>query len=159
MFYLVRLFIYQREAFDKPEPDRTILLNQLGIMTQRLYWAITFPSALLTFIFGTSLLYFYSAWPTWLWIKLGFVVLLFVYQYSLHIIFKKHQRNLFPYSSQQLRIWNEIPTLILIAVVMLVVVRQALSMVYGLLGLFALIFLLMTAIRLYKNLRDKNHRA
>lgn len=153
MFYLVRLFIYQREANDKPEPDRTILLNQLGIMVQRLYWAITLPSALLTLVFGTSLLFFYSAWPGWLWIKLGFVLLLFVYQITLHVIFKKHRIADFKYSSQQLRVWNEIPTLILIAVVMLVVVRQALSMVYGLLGLFALILLLMTAIRIYKRLR------
>lgn len=153
MFYLVRLYIYQREAYDKSEPERSILLNQLGIMVKRLYWAITVPSAVLTLCFGISLLFYYGQWPLWLWIKIGFVAVLFVYQYTLHILYKQHANHQFKFTSQQLRIWNEIPTLILIAVVMLVVVKQALSLVYGLLGLLALMGLLMSAIRIYKNLR------
>ena len=142
MFYLVRLFIYNREANDKPEPEKSILQKQFSIMISRLYWAITLPSAVLTLILGT-----------WLWLKLFFVFLLFLYQYSLHVLFKQQQAGNFKYNSQQLRLWNEVPTVILVAVVMLVIVKQGVSLVYGLGGLIALIVVLMSAIKIYKNRR------
>ncbi|MFT7381507.1 MAG: putative membrane protein, partial [Roseivirga sp.] len=53
LFYIVRLFIYQVEAAEKPEPDRTILGDQLKIMANKLWYIITWPSAVLTLIFGT----------------------------------------------------------------------------------------------------------
>lgn len=155
MFYLVRLFIYNREANDKPEPEKSILQNQFSIMISRLYWAITFPSAILTFIFGTYLAHFWWPFDTWLWLKLFFVTLLFIYQHSLHILYKQQKAGVFKYSSQQLRLWNEVPTIILVAVVMLVIVKQGMSLVYGLGGLVALIIVLMSAIRIYKS-RRKN---
>lgn len=153
MFYLVRLFIYNREANDKPEPEKSILQKQFSIMISRLYWAITLPSAILTLIFGSSLVVNFWPFDTWLWLKLGFVLLLFIYQYSLHVLFKQQQAGNFKYNSQQLRLWNEVPTVILVAVVMLVIVKQGVSLVYGLGGLIGLIVLLMAAIRIYKRTR------
>ena len=58
-------------------------------------------------------------------------------------------------SSQKLRIWNELATVFLIAIVMLVVVKQEMSLAWGLGGLLGVIFLLMAAIKIYKNIRNR----
>jgi putative membrane protein len=89
----------------------------------------------------------------WLLVKLIFVLLLYAYHYSLHIIFKQEIHGAFKYSSNQLRIWNEVATVFLFAIVMLVVVKQAMSAVWGLSSLLLLIVVLMLAIRIYKKLR------
>ena len=156
MFYIVRLFIYNREACEKPEPDKIILQQQFGIMIKRLWLGITWPSAVLTLIFGSWLLYLYPAMSTWLWIKLGFVLGLYIYHFTLQAIYKQQKNNIFKWTSQQLRIWNEIATLFLVCIVMLVVVKQGISLLWGLTGLFLLVFILMIAIRLYKLIRRKN---
>lgn len=155
MFYMPRLFVYNTEAGEKPEPARQILREQFGIMMKRLWFGITWPSAVLTLIFGSTMWYLYGFTPSWLWVKLGFVVGLYVYHFSLHSIFKQQQKGIFKYSSQQLRIWNEVATIFLIAIVMLVVVKNNMSAVWGLVGLILFVILLMSAIRLYKTLRGK----
>ena len=156
MFYIVRLFIYNREANEKPDPDKTILQQQFSIMIKRLWIGITWPSAVLTLVFGSWLLYLYPAMSTWLWIKLGFVAGLYIYHFTLQAIYQQQKNNIFKWTSQQLRIWNEIATLFLVCIVMLVVVKQGISLLWGLIGLFLLIVILMTAIRLYKLMRRKN---
>ena len=96
-----------------------------------------------------------GALPQWLLIKLIFVVLLYAYFISLHTIFKQQQKGIFKYTSQQLRIWNEVATIFLIAIVMLAVVKQAISFIWGLIGLVLFIIVLMSAIRIYKMIRSK----
>lgn len=157
MFYQVRLNIYNREAQDKPEPERTILTNQLNIMIKRLHFAITLPSAVLTLILGLWVLLSAPSFfqQGWMHIKLFLVYLLYMYQLSLHIIYKQQSAGVFKHSSNQLRLWNEVPTVILFAVVFLVVVKTGMSLVYGLVGLAGLILLLMTAIKIYKRFREK----
>jgi len=86
-------------------------------------------------------------------IKLIFVLFLYVYHFSLHIIFKQELKGIFKYSSQQLRVWNELATIFLIAIVMLVVVKENMSVVWGMVGLLLFIVLLMSAIKIYKMLR------
>jgi len=156
MFYIVRLFIYNTEANEKMEPARSILNEQMSIMIRRLWFGITWPSAILTLIFGSWMWYSLDATPQWLIIKLLFVAGLYAYHFSLHVIFKQQRNGIFKYSSQQLRIWNEVATIFLVAIVMLVVVKQNLSWAWGLLGLLALIVLLMSAIKLYKFFRARN---
>lgn len=153
MFYIVRLFIYNREAFDKPEPERGILQNQFGVMISRLWFGITWPSAILTLIFGGWLLYLYPVISGWLWAKLGFVFGLYLYHFSLHYLYAQQKKGVFSWSSQKLRLWNEVATVFLIAIVMLVVVKQEMSLVWGLLGLALLSVLLTAAIRIYKLMR------
>ena len=92
----------------------------------------------------------------WLLIKLIFVVFLYVYHFTLHALYKQEARGMFIYSSQQLRIWNEVATILLVAIIMLVTVKSALSWVWGLAGLFLFIILLMSAIKIYKLVRAKN---
>jgi protoporphyrinogen IX oxidase len=104
-------------------------------------------------IIGPWLDFLFEPAGRWLLIKLIFVFFLYLYHFSLHIIFKQQIRGVFKYSSQQLRIWNEVATIFLICIVMLVVVRENISAVWGLLGLILFIVLLMSAIRIYKILR------
>lgn len=153
MFYLVRLLVYDCEAQEKPEPEKSILHKQFSIMISRLYWAITLPSAVLTFILGIALLHYFWPIPFWLCIKLCFVVVLFLYQYSLHVLVQQHLQNKITYTGQQMRIWNEVPTIILVAVVFLVVLKSTMSMLYGIIGLIAFMVLIFSAIRIYKNSR------
>ena len=153
LFYMPRLFVYVAETKEKPEVEQGILLRQLLLMSKRLWLGITWPSAILTLIFGGWVWYMYPATPGWLWVKLGFVAGLYGYHLSLHYIFKKQQTLPYHYSGNQMRIWNEVATVFLIAIIMLVVVKDNMSLVYGLLGLVALIVLLMVAIRVYKKVR------
>ncbi len=155
MFYIVRLFIYHREAADKGEPERTILTVQLGLMSRRLWYGITWPSAVLTLIFGSWMWYLMGTLPTWLAVKLCFVAGLFLYHFSLHAIFRQQQQGVFRYRSQQLRIWNEVATIFLVAIVMLVVVKQSMSWLWGIVGLFLFVIVLMSAIKIYKAIRGK----
>lgn len=161
MFYIVRLFIYAAEANQKKDSSRGVLVKQYNIMAKRLWLGITWPSAILTAIFGPLLL-FQGPWnesfaqQEWLHVKLGFVVLLYLYFYSLHRIYKQQQRNVFKVSPQRLRIWNEVATVFLVAIVMLAVVKNAMSWLWGLIGLIALMVVLMSAIKIYKAIRAKN---
>ncbi len=156
LFYIVRLFIYNTEAAEKSEPERSILSNQFSIMIKRLWLGITWPSAILTAILGPWVWIQLDATPQWLVVKLIFVVGLYVYHFTLHLLYKQQLKGIFKYSSQQLRVWNEVATIFLIAIVMLATVKQSISFLWGLVGLFAFVLILMSAIKIYKNLRTKN---
>jgi protoporphyrinogen IX oxidase len=157
LFYIVRLFIYHAEAEEKDEPEKSILIRQYKLMEKRLWYGITWPSAVLTLIMGFMLLYSYDfIIADWLWIKLIFVVGLYIYHFLCQMIFIKFQTDQSSYSSQQLRIWNEVATVFLIAIVFLVVLRNALSMIWGIIGLIAFSAILMLSIRIYKKMRAKN---
>jgi putative membrane protein len=158
MFYIVRLFIYNTEAGDKSDVEKNILRAQFDVMIRRLWLGITWPSAILTLVFGSWMWYLLDATPSWLIIKLGFVLGLFLYHFSLHAIYKQQAKDIFKYSSQQLRIWNEVATIFLVAIVMLVVVKQKMSLVWGLGGLVLLVILLMSAIKIYKLTRERNSK-
>ena len=162
LFYMPRLFIYNTEAKDQPEPVKSALHNQFNIMMRRLWYGITWPSAIITLIVGISVL-FIGNWHTmlaepegkWLLIKLFFVLGLYFYHFSLQKILNQQLHGIFTYTSQQLRIWNEVATIFLISIVMLATVKQAISFVWGLVGLVLFILLLLSAIRVYKMLRKK----
>jgi putative membrane protein len=153
LFYIVRLFIYSAEANAKPEPERTIILKQLGIMQSRLWYIITWPSAVLTLIFGTWIGILYGGLPTWLLVKLMFVLALFIYHLSLQKIFNEQQKGNFHWSSQKLRMWNELSTFLLFAIIMLAVIKELFNALWGLAGLIGLAIILMIGIKLYKKYR------
>jgi len=155
MFYIVRLFIYNTEANDKPEPERSILVSQFSIMIKRLWLGITWPSAILTLIFGPWMWYLMGATPDWLMVKLCFVIGLYAYFFTLNAIYKQQAKGIFKYSSQKLRIWNEVATIFLIAIVMLAVVKNSMSWAWGLVGLILFIIVLMSAVKIYKLIRQK----
>ena len=119
LFYIPRLFIYQIEAFYKPTPEKEILGKQLKLMAKRLWNIITWPSAILATIFAIWLLFLIPAWlgQGWMHIKLLFVVLLFLYHFKTHQIFKQLQNDDVRYTSKFMRMWNEVTTIILFAIV------------------------------------------
>lgn len=155
LFYIVRLFIYHREAVDKSEQERKILIDQFKIMEKRLWYGITWPSCVLTILFGLSMIHHFMPITDhpWLVVKLILVFLLFLYHLSCGHILKKFHQEEFNYSSMQLRIWNEIATIFLVSIVFLVVLKDLLSMGYGLLGLFLLTFILGMGIKIYRKKR------
>ena len=155
LFYIVRLFIYNREAQHKPEAERKILQQQFSVMIKRLWFGIAWPSCILTIIFGAWMLVLFGSIPVWLWIKIGCVAGLFVYHLSLHFIYLQQASHIFNYTSTQLRIWNEVATIFLFAIVMLVVVKEGLSLVWSIGGLLLFAIMLMVSIMWYKKIRKR----
>jgi len=157
LFYIVRLFIYHTEAQDKPEPDRTILSKQFEIMERKLWYIIAVPSMFLVLAAGITMLCLVPDWlqQPWLHIKLGFVVGLIVYHFICQNMIKQMANGVFKWTSTQLRMWNEVATLFLFAIVFLAVLKNAVSWIYGLVGLVALAVVLMMAVKIYKRFRTK----
>ena len=157
LFYIVRIFIYHVEATEKPEPERSILITEYQRNAKRLWFGITWPSAVITLLFGLSLVHQYGVnIPVWLWVKIGFVFGLYLYHLSCHRIYAQLQRGVVRYTSQQLRVWNEVATVFLVAIIFLVILRSTMSMVWGLVGLIIFTIVLMAAIKIYKSIRMKS---
>ncbi|MAU70995.1 MAG: protoporphyrinogen IX oxidase [Pseudozobellia sp.] len=158
LFYIPRLFIYHIEASKKDAPEKEILTKQFQLMTKRLWYIITWPSAVLAILFAIWLLILSPVLlqQGWMHIKLGFVILLIGYHLRNHVIFKQLQRNEIRYSSNYMRIWNEGATLILFAIVFLVILKSTINWIFGVVGIIVLGVLLMLGIKLYKRIRQKN---
>lgn len=157
LFYIPRLFVYQIEAHQKPEPDRSILLEQLQLMTRRLWYIITWPSAIFAIFFAVYLLILQPAWlqESWMQIKLGFVVALIIYHVKTHFIEKQLNKGIVKWTSNGMRIYNEGATLILFSVVFLVILKSSLSWITGVLGLLTFAVILMLLFKIYKNYRSR----
>ena len=160
LFYIVRLFVYQIEAHDKPSPDKEIIGEQLKIMASRLWKIITWPSAILTLIFALWLLHIRPFYLNegWMQIKLTFVGLLYIYQFKCHQIFKQLQRDEVKHTSNGMRLFNEVPTLVLFAVIFLVILRHEINWIFGVIGLFALSIILMLLFKMYKRYRERKNK-
>jgi putative membrane protein len=160
LFNIVRLFVYQIEAADKPSPEKEILQNQYKIMTYRMWYIITWPSAILASIFAFWMLFFTDlgrAWlqMPWMHVKLGFVFLLYLYHAKCHQIFNQLQRNEVRYTSNIMRLWNEGATIILFAVVFLVILKNAFNWIYGVIGIILFSVILMLGFQFYKKIRER----
>lgn len=158
LFYIPRLFVYQIEAFHKPSPDKEILGKQLKLMAKRLWYIITWPSAILSTSFAVWLLLLMPGWldQGWMHVKLTFVLLLFFYHYKTQVYFKQLQNDIVKKSSSYMRIWNEGATFILFAVVFLVILKSTLNWIFGVVGIIVLGILIMLGFRVYKSIREKN---
>jgi putative membrane protein len=159
LFYMVRLFIYHVETKEKPEHEAKILTDQFKIMQQKLWWIITTPAMVLTVIFGVWLLVLnpYLLLQPWMHIKLTFIVLLLVYHFICQRTMNQLKRDEIKWSSTQLRLWNELATLFLVAVVFLVEMQTTMSWLGGIAGFFGVGVSLMIAVKLYKNYRNKKN--
>ena len=158
LFYIVRLFIYQTESNEKSEEERKILVPQFKKMSTRLWYGITFPSMFLVVLFGILLI---VEKPSILkeiafhW-KFAFVGCLIAYHLYTHNIYKQLQDDVYKWSSIRLRLWNELATLFLFAIIFTVVVfRYTMNVTTGVIGLFVIIGLLVGGVMLYKKIREK----
>lgn len=158
LFYVVRLFIYFKEAEDKPKEAQDVLIPQYALMIKRLWLIITWPSAILATTFAVYMLILQPGWMQqgWMHIKLLFVVCLFAYQLYCHKLYRQTQRHYLNHSSKFLRMWNEIATVILFACVFLVILKTALEWIYGVIGILVISILLMLGINFYNSIRKKN---
>jgi protoporphyrinogen IX oxidase len=157
LFYIVRLFIYQTEALEKPEAEQKILSPFLNTMASRLWYIITWPSAILTLIFGIWILTYRWGYMQmgFMHAKLAFVAVLYVYQLVCHRIFVDLQQGKAKWTSGQLRMWNEVATVLLFAIVFLIVLKSLVDMAWGIVGLIALSVLMMLGIKWYKKVRER----
>ncbi len=117
LFYLPRLFVYHAMTTDEAGIER------FKVMERKLFYGIMTPGALLTIVFGTWLWLGYGFGGGWLHAKLALVALLVIYHAycgKLLIDFK-HGRN--THGHVFYRWLNEMPVLVLLAVVILVVVK------------------------------------
>jgi putative membrane protein len=158
LFYIVRLFVYMTEANSLEEPERSILQKQYRLMMRRLWYGITWPSAVITFILGPLLLFIY--WPELLQqafflLKLCFVFGLALYHLECHAIFKQLQSGIFKRSSMWLRVWNEVASIFLVAIVFLIELKENNTYVWLGLSLAILAAALYIGIQLYKKSRVK----
>jgi len=157
LFYVPRLFIYHIEASMKSKIEADILIPQFKLMTKRLWYIITWPSAILAILFAAWLLYLMPSWLLlpWMHLKLSLVLLLGVYHWKTHIYFRQLQKDEIKHSGNFMRIWNEGATLLLFAIVFLVILKDSLHWITGLLGLIGLALVLFLGIKLYKKTRKE----
>jgi putative membrane protein len=157
LFYIVRLFIYHTEAQDKPEPERKILSDQFEIMERRLWNVITIPSMFIVLAAGITMLVLDPGWlqQPWLHIKLFFVGCLVLYHYICQKKIKQMRKGKFKWTSTQLRLWNELATLLLFVIVICAVVKDSVNWPYTIIGLVVFVFVMMAAVKIYKYYRLK----
>lgn len=120
LFYLPRLFVYHADSSD------TISDERFKIMERKLYRYIMTPAGILTTLLGLWLLggaFRGYLLQHWMQFKLVFVGLLWVYHLYCGRILRHFKQNRNPYSSKFFRFFNEIPTILLIGIIIAVIVK------------------------------------
>ena len=159
IFYMVRLFIYHTDSQIEEEPKKSILQEQFIKMEKLLWNIITVPAFILMLFSGLLMLLpnwtNYFAHCIWMHIKITFILLLFAYQYLCWTILKGLKNNRFRYTSLQLRLWNEVATIILFAVVFAVVLKDNFTKnwYWSLGGLLFFAIVIMSVVKLVKKYR------
>jgi protoporphyrinogen IX oxidase len=150
-----RLFIYHTEAQEKEELVKKALSDQFQLMEKKLWWIITTPAMALTIVFGTWMLILNPILldQPWMQVKLTFIVILLIYHFITQKKMFEMAKNLFKWKSNHLRMWNELATLCLVAIVFLVEMQGRLSWWKATLVFFLVAIGLMMLIKLYKRLR------
>lgn len=146
LFYVGRLFVNHVEALDRPEPARAVLHEQLAGMTRRCYLGILTPAFAITAGTAAGMLALQPALvgEGWVQAKLALVALLFGYHLLCGRWMRRLARGERPYGSHGFRVLNEVPTVFLLAIVVLAVFKQAATvttLAQGLGGLVAFIAL------------------
>jgi putative membrane protein len=149
LLYIVRLFIYHVEADARPEPERSILTAQFAVMERRLWYAITWPAMLAAAGCGLYMMASIRAWEaSWFQLKAVFLALLIGY----HLYCGKIRKDLLAgrcrLTSLQLRVWNELATLLLFAIVFTAVLKSPWAAGKGMLGVAAFAAVLMVALKI-----------
>ena len=157
LFYIVRLFVYHVEANDRPDQERVILQRQFELMQHKLWYIITTPAMFLAVFAGAGMVYLNPSLLSqdWMQVKLGFVLGLLIYHFICQNIIKQLKLGIFKWTSTQLRIWNELATIFLVAIVFTVILKSAVDWIYGLVGLILFSIIIMSAVKIYKYYRLK----
>ncbi|MBB2151782.1 protoporphyrinogen oxidase HemJ [Pedobacter gandavensis] len=158
LFYSVRLFIYHVEAETRPELERNILQKEYERMEAKLWHIIATPAMVLTVAAGVTMICLRPNLLTlpWFHVKLGFVVLLLIYHFICQRIMNQLKLGKCKISSFKLRLWNEVATILLVAIVFTVVLKNAVNWIYGLVGLAVFSCVIMMGVKWYKSYRKKH---
>lgn len=132
-----------------------VLHKQFVLMERRLWWVITTPAMYIMIASALTMLYLSPGFLSqgWMHVKLAFVMLLLFYHFKSQHIMKLLAEERCTWKSSHLRLWNELSTVVLFAIVFLVIFRSAVDWLYGVLGLVGLAVLLMILIKMYKKYR------
>ena len=162
LFYLVRIFVYHAEAFDKPQPEQDILKRQFNIMEWRVYKIILMPALIITWSAGVAMLvinplYFKMGTPGWMIVKLVLLVILSGYQGYCKKLIQRFEKGERPMNSTQFRLLNEVPTLFLVAISFIAVLGKAGTLSYWKLvvGIILFVGLLSWGVKAYKKVRER----
>ena len=115
-------------------------MSQFKIMIYRLWYIITWPSSVLAIVFGIWLIILVPEWirEDWMIVKLVFVFILILYHIKTHFIQKNLRNELIQHSTDFMRIWNELPTIVLFSIVFLVILKSSINWIYSILSLVIL---------------------
>lgn len=157
LFYLVRMFVYHEEAFDKDEPDRRILKAQFNLMEWRVYKIICNPAMMITFLAGFGMLFINPDLFKigWMQTKLVLLFLLLAYHLYCKSLIRKLEEDKRIYTSFQYRLMNEVPTIFLVTIVLLAVLKNGLNALYAFVGILLFGVVLYFAAKLYKRSREQ----
>ena len=146
LFYLGRLFVYHKDTDTLPEPERETLKKQYSLMEKRLYYGIAWPGLCITVTLGLAMI---TEWgiPNWIQLKFALVILLVGYHLWCGSIMKNIFKKNFKWASIHLRLFNEIPTILLISIVFVVVFKESLSLPVLLLIILILSIIIYMTIR------------
>jgi putative membrane protein len=155
LFYLVRLFIYHREADDLAEPTRQAFLAQYALMERRLANIITTPGMVVAVAMAIGLLSVEPGWlkEGWMHAKLAVVGVLLAYHAFCYRLMGQLQDGSCRWSAKQLRALNELPTLLLVAAVLLVVFKNQFPTTRATWFLAALVVAMAASIQFYARWR------
>lgn len=156
LFYLVRLFVYFREASDGPDDKKEILHTQLEVMIRRLYNIITTPAMIITVAAGVTMLILQPdlLQTSWMIAKLGLVVSLVIYHWYCGRIIRNLHADKIQWTPFRFRLFNEVATILLVGIVFLAVMKNTFNALYGLIGFVIFAILLFAAARWYKSWRE-----
>lgn len=157
LFYLVRLMVYHAEAFGRPDSERLVLTRQYVLMEGKVYRVILQPALVITWVFGVLMLILQPHWlqQAWMLVKLSAVVLLTAYTAYCRGHIRRLECESGYFSHVHYRILNEVPTIVLLVVVLLAVFRTRTNWLA--LGLAVGVFsgLILFAIRKVARLRQQ----
>jgi len=124
LLYLPRIFVYHSEAVENNNPED--LMFMFKVMERRLFVYIMNPAMIVSWIFGVLLIHtigIYNFGYLWLQLKLLFVIILTIYHFFLFRCLKKFAENDNSFSPKFYRIINEIPTVLLIGLILIIVFK------------------------------------
>ncbi len=158
LFYWLRVFVYLAESLDRQEPARAILFEQFTRMERRVYQIIVRPGLVVTLIGGVGMLVLnpYYLQEGWLQVKLGLIVGLIAFQAFAKTYVTGIEGGTRAVRPERLRMLNEVPTVFLLLIVLLAVLRSGLGAATAFGIVVAFVLLLGAGIRYYRGYRARH---
>ena len=161
LFYLVRLFIYHEESKNMDNELKIAFNKQYTLMEKRLANIITTPGMILALSMAICMVIMQPSWLSekWLQIKISFVLGLVIYHSFCYKIMYALQNGTSTISAKNLRLLNELPTLLLFIIVLLVIFKNNFPTSVATWSVVGLIIFMLASIQLYAKIRKKNENS